>query len=300
VNLIGGKREWELKRYKMQKNTIKDLKPRFITSLICLILLFFLIGFAMQPYFKPVFVLALSVISCLALNEYFFIAKSKGIQYSSIASFSAVILYNFSLFFSTIYPQVTILSYVVLALFLVYLFISNFSRSQNALVSLSVTFFGMVYIVLPLSLFILIIYFFPDEPYKGQLWVLYLLVVTKMTDTGGLFTGKFLGKHKLSPKVSPNKTIEGAIGGILLSVAASIVFAYYSSLISVFCALILGFIVSVFAIFGDLGESLLKRDGGIKDSGRNIPGLGGVLDMVDSLIFTTPVLYLFLRLSMDK
>jgi phosphatidate cytidylyltransferase len=120
-----------------------------------------------------------------------------------------------------------------------------------------------------------------------------------MTDVGGLFTGKFLGKRKLLPVVSPNKTVEGAIGGIVASIITSVAFAYFGSLMSILGSIVLGFIISLFAMLGDLSESLLKRDGKIKDSGHNIPGLGGILDMVDSLLFTTPVIYLFLRLMMD-
>jgi phosphatidate cytidylyltransferase len=263
------------------------------------VLLIIIIGFAPYEYFKPFFVGAVSLISSLALIEYFQIAKSKGIIPAVSIAVTATVLYTFAVFLSIEFSALQALPWVVIGLFFAYLFISHFSIADNAVTSIAVTFFGIVYITIPLSMIVSIVYFFKDDPWKGQLWVIYLLAVTKMTDVGGLFTGKFLGKRKLLPIVSPNKTVEGAIGGIIASIITSIAFAYFGSLMSILGSIVLGFIISLFAMLGDLSESLLKRDGKIKDSGHNIPGLGGILDMVDSLLFTTPVIYLFLRLMMD-
>lgn len=283
----------------MKKEFMSDLKSRLVTSSICLVLLIILIGLAPFDYFKPIFVAAVSLVSSFALLEYFQIAKSKGILPRVSIAIIATILYTFAVFISIEFSSFQALPWIVIGLFLAYLFVSHFSIAENAVTSIAVTFFGMIYITVPLSMLVSIVYFFKDDPLKGQLWLIYLLAVTKMTDVGGLFIGKFFGKKKLIPTVSPNKTVEGALGGILASILTSVVFAYFSSLVSVFGAIILGLILSIFAMLGDLAESLLKRDGGIKDSGHNIPGLGGILDMVDSLIFTTPVIYLFLRLTMD-
>jgi phosphatidate cytidylyltransferase len=122
-----------------------------------------------------------------------------------------------------------------------------------------------------------------------------------MTDTGAYFTGKKFGKSKLAPHISPKKTIEGALGGMVFSLLTSLCFFFISDLfslsmqISFMESFVLGILVGVIGQIGDLIESLLKRDGGIKDSNQ-LPGLGGILDVVDSLIFTTPLIYFFLRI----
>lgn len=282
----------------MKKNAIKDLKQRLVTSAVCLIFLVIVITLAPHPFFKPIFTLLVSMVSSLALIEYFHIAKAKGIRPSTFIAVVATVLYTFSIFLANQYPQLTPLPFVVIGLFLLYLFIDHFSAASNALSSIATTFFGMIYVTVPLALFVPIIYFFKEDPSKGQLWILYLLATTKMTDVGALFSGRFLGKRKLLPKVSPNKTIAGAVGGTLCSIIVSLLFAYFSQIISIEQSIFLGFILSLFAQVGDLAESLLKRDGNIKDSGQNIPGLGGILDIVDSLIFTTPIVYLFLHITM--
>jgi phosphatidate cytidylyltransferase len=114
-------------------------------------------------------------------------------------------------------------------------------------------------------------------------------------DTAAYFGGKFLGKHKLFERVSPNKTWEGAIAGFLFAIAAAVVAKY--TLLDYFTmqdAIVLGVIVGIFGQLGDLVESLLKRDAGIKDSSSLIPGHGGVLDRFDSLLFVSPLVYLYL------
>jgi phosphatidate cytidylyltransferase len=118
---------------------------------------------------------------------------------------------------------------------------------------------------------------------------------------GGYFVGRFLGRHKLAEELSPNKTKEGALGGLIAAILMSVlllfigqrwggVFSRFSYTEFIFLGLVMGFLGQV----GDLAESLLKRDVGVKDSNK-IPGVGGLLDMVDSLLFTSPLVYLFLK-----
>ncbi|WP_141201597.1 phosphatidate cytidylyltransferase [Paludifilum halophilum] len=127
----------------------------------------------------------------------------------------------------------------------------------------------------------------------GFIWSLLALVVTWVNDTGAYFTGKRWGKRKLWPSVSPNKTVEGSLGGIFLSVLVSGLFGLLYPELGVFSTvLFIGFLVSVVGQVGDLVESALKRTTGVKDSGSLLPGHGGILDRFDSLLLVFPVLYL--------
>jgi phosphatidate cytidylyltransferase len=125
-----------------------------------------------------------------------------------------------------------------------------------------------------------------------------LIAVTKITDVGAYFVGKLFGKHPLAPYLSPRKTIEGAIGGFCSAVALSLFFCIIGRSVgwdlSVWHAAWLGMVIGILSQVGDLAESLLKRDAAVKDSNR-IPGIGGVLDLLDSVLFTSPVVYFFIR-----
>lgn len=141
----------------------------------------------------------------------------------------------------------------------------------------------------------------PVEP-TGRILLLYLVLVVKSSDVGAYFTGRFLGRHKMAPVLSPNKTWEGCVGGVLFSLLVSVVFRWIAggTFGSLVCgwgdAVVLGLLLPVTAIIGDLFESMLKRASGVKDSGRFIPGMGGILDVLDSLLFGSPVLYAYVVL----
>jgi phosphatidate cytidylyltransferase len=132
----------------------------------------------------------------------------------------------------------------------------------------------------------------------GQNWVYLAMLTTFANDTGAYFIGRARGKHKLAPTISPAKTWEGAIGGLICAILAAIVIATVLNLISPFTfrywqIILLGFLVSLFAQLGDLVESLLKRNMGVKESGNLLPGHGGILDRFDSLIFVGAVVYYY-------
>ncbi len=136
----------------------------------------------------------------------------------------------------------------------------------------------------------------------GRWLILYLVAVVKCSDIGAYFTGRFLGRHKLFPRLSPKKTWEGFFGGVAASVAVSAIFQQATGgmlgkvAFSMGHALVLGLVLAVAGVLGDLFESLLKRASDTKDSGTLIPGMGGLLDVLDSLLFGAPVLYAYARL----
>ena len=119
---------------------------------------------------------------------------------------------------------------------------------------------------------------------------------TVLTDTGAYFVGRVLGKHLLAPAISPKKTVEGAIGGALVCVAAVALVAPHLVPISTAAALGLGAVITVAGQLGDLFESFLKRRAGVKDSSHLIPGHGGLLDRLDSLLLVSPLVYTYLKL----
>lgn len=128
----------------------------------------------------------------------------------------------------------------------------------------------------------------------GLGYVIFLFVTIVLTDTGCYYFGKKFGKHKLAPIVSPKKTIEGAIGGALCALIGAIIVGQFINLTFI-QSVIAGILCTVFAQVGDLCESLIKRDAGVKDSGNTLPGHGGFLDRTDSFVFTIPVLFYYLK-----
>lgn len=127
---------------------------------------------------------------------------------------------------------------------------------------------------------------------SGLGFLLLLFFTILMTDIGGYVFGSKFGKTPLAPIVSPKKTVEGAIGGTILALAASMIIGYIIH-IEWYQSLIAGILITTFAQIGDLAESLIKRDAGVKDSGNSLPGHGGFLDRADSYLFSTPVAYFY-------
>ncbi len=136
-----------------------------------------------------------------------------------------------------------------------------------------------------------------EQPgWDGPGFVVLALAFAWLSDTGGYFAGRAFGKRKLYEAVSPKKTVEGALGGLAASLAGAIVaHLWLLSNLPLTNALILGVVATVLGQAGDLGESLLKRSTGVKDSGAILPGHGGILDRIDALILTSTVVYLYAR-----
>jgi len=279
-----------------------QLRNRLLFSTLLSVALLLLIYLSFDPIFKPVFALTIATVISLSLYEYYQISAKKGFPPLMEIGIVTGILYSFSIFFSLMYPVTLFLPPLVLGLSLFVSFLYFFYTDESPLVKLAITFFGLVYIAIPLSFTICINYFFPEGALQdGRWWLVYAIAVTKFTDTGAYFSGKLLGKSPLAPEISPKKTREGAIGGLLTAIVISVLLPFIAEMVthkrvlqislleSVFLGSILGFVAQI----GDLAESLLKRDAGVKDSNQ-LPGLGGMLDIIDSLIFTIPLVYFFL------
>jgi phosphatidate cytidylyltransferase len=173
------------------------------------------------------------------------------------------------------------------------------SRSNTAgILAISTTLFGLMYVPWLMN-FIQEINFFPGLGGNGKFYVLYFILVTKFSDMGAYAVGSLIGRHKMIPRISPAKTWEGFGGAIVISAGASVVFAHFAGDrlygMTPLHAIIIGAVLSMTAVVGDLIESLFKREAGVKDSGSFFPGIGGVLDLLDSLLFNAPIMYLYLR-----
>ncbi|AOH54318.1 phosphatidate cytidylyltransferase [Peribacillus muralis] len=136
-------------------------------------------------------------------------------------------------------------------------------------------------------------YLFETRDSLGLIYILLTLFTIWATDSGAYFIGKAIGKRKLWPEISPNKTVEGFIGGLFSAMIVGVLFYAFSSLdYTLFQLLVISLIIGVFGQLGDLVQSAYKRHYGVKDSGKLLPGHGGILDRLDSLIFILPILHL--------
>jgi phosphatidate cytidylyltransferase len=169
--------------------------------------------------------------------------------------------------------------------------------------SLASTLFGLVYVALMLQFLVAIITPLPGDtisPDGRLLLCLWLVAVTKFCDTGALLSGMAFGRHKMSPTISPKKTWEGAIGGVLISMGIGALFAWlardaFPAHLTPLVAALIAAPIAVVGIVADLVESVLKRRASRKDSGQTIPGIGGMFDLSDSLILAAPMGYFLFR-----
>lgn len=244
----------------------------------------------------------MNLVIARALWEFYRICEARGLaSFKVLGVCGAVALVSGSWFFYQRRDFVT-LSYdfdiFILLLFILGVFLRQFPQKHNpaAITTMAVTLFGLLYVGW-LGNFATRINF---ATANGRYFVLLLIVITKFTDIGAYLAGTFMGRHKLIPRISPKKTWEGAIGGIVLAVLGAFLcpalWPQELARVTPLHAAILGLLLGAAAVVGDLAESLIKREANVKDSSNILPGHGGCLDMIDSLLFTAPLLYVYLRL----
>jgi len=191
-------------------------------------------------------------------------------------------------------PEIILAALFVSLLGSVLLVLVQYGSLGNGLQTLCSLCIGTLYVSFCLAHLVLI----RSMP-EGIAWLLVLSAVTAGGDTGAYYIGRAIGRHKLCPVISPGKTIEGAIGGILAgSVCAVMTGLYFLPQTSPFLIVLAAVLLSLVGIAGDLTESIIKRSAGLKDSGTLLFGHGGVLDRIDSLLLAGPVLYFFLFYGM--
>lgn len=237
-----------------------------------------------------VFAIALIVVALLGLWEYFRIVytdlekkmlaliQAAGYGFGALAMLS-IHYRNFNLLLLTL-----ALNLITVAIFS----ILRFRTHQDAPQVVAKQMFGIIYIPVFLSFLILI-----RNSVEGPLWIVFILWVVAWGDTGALYTGTLWGRHKLCPAVSPKKTVEGALGGLLANLISGWLFKliFFGAMPGTACVLV-SLTAGAVGQAGDLFESEFKRAAGVKDSGNILPGHGGILDRIDALLFAAPVAYL--------
>jgi phosphatidate cytidylyltransferase len=182
------------------------------------------------------------------------------------------------------------LSSILSLVFLLFLAFHLLTDRDSFFLSVSVMGMGLVYVTWFLGHLVLL-----RLLEHGPEWVLLLAMITWGTDSGALFVGKLIGRKKLAPAISPNKTIEGAVGGVVFGTGLAILARYwFLPFFPLNEVIVLALVMSIAGQTGDLVESMFKRANQVKDSGHLLPGHGGILDKIDSFIFTIPVLYYYL------
>lgn len=231
----------------------------------------------------------------LGLNEFFdLILRKKVPIYKKLGIFIGLLI-PLGIHFKFKPTEEWMLTFVLLAF--IAFFILQFVRKDhsNAILGISTTVFGVLYVSWLCSYLIKIKYL-PN----GSSLILFLLLVSKLGDAGAYLIGNKFGKHSLLKRISPNKSIEGALGGFFVSLFVAIISKIYLPAIPLIHLIVLGCLVGIAAQLGDLSESLIKRDCNVKDSGKFIPNQGGVLDILDSILFSAPVVYLYVMVILPR
>jgi phosphatidate cytidylyltransferase len=255
-----------------------------------------------------VFIIFMTVLAVVGLLEFYGLVEKEGmVCFKTLGVMGGVILmvgtflkFQGVLGLHETPARVNDFEIIVFILFVLGLCFRQFLSKSNTkgILAISTTLFGLLYVPWLLN-FMQKIYFFPGLEDQGKFYVLYFIVVTKFSDSGAYLVGSLIGRHKMIPRISPGKTWEGFGGAIVVSTGASIAFAGLAGArlagMTLTHAIVLGIILSTSAVVGDLIESIFKREAGVKDSGRFFPGIGGILDLLDSLLFNAPLMYLYLR-----
>ena len=270
---------------------------RWLTAIVALPILVYLIGFG--P--RELLYLFLFLFSLAGLNEFYRLTlPDLSIFIKSVTGVLCLLLF-LGMYRGDVWLLLGLISFTVVIPMLFYLFYDP-TRGEKYLSEIGALVTGLIYVCLPLAMLMQIdnsdnnLYYL-RHGIKG-VWIFFLLVITFANDTGAFYSGKLFGKHKLYETVSPKKTWEGSIGGLIFAFVVGIAFFKIFKLhpVNPFAFLLI-FLLSFAGQVGDLAESMLKRNFNVKDSGVLLPGHGGVLDRIDSLLFAAPVLYVYLKMT---
>lgn len=263
---------------------------RELTSVLALPLLIWIVGWAADG----IYIALIVMISILAQYEFLTLGERKGYPVNKVLSI-VLMLFLLSTFLLT-EVSVEIGVFAVL-LFIPAAYVFGNSSVEEGLPASAVCVLGTLYVGMLSGALLRLRLDFPE----GTRLIFFLLIVVWMCDAGAFYIGKQFGKRRLSPRVSPKKTVEGLLGGIVFAVIAATIihFTFFPSF-PLPHAIIAAVLLSIAGVIGDLAESLWKRSADVKDSGTLIPGHGGFLDRLDSILFTAPILYTYWFMMTQK
>lgn len=268
-----------------------NLTRRLITGFL-LILLVTWVLFAAPLW---VFAVVTTAFTGLGLSEFFALVRRKGIVIEQWIGLGVGLMIPLSLFLNFEPTKGWELFLMVLAFLTLFILQLRRDDSSQAILGVSTALFGIFYVSWCFS-FLIKLRFVQEPGLPGGEWlVALLLLITKGGDVGAYIVGSLLGRHTLLRRISPSKTWEGAAGGLALSLLAAAAMKPVFASVPWGRLLFLGLLLGVSGQLGDLSESLIKRDCQVKDSGRILPGMGGVLDVLDSLLFASPICYFYVR-----
>jgi phosphatidate cytidylyltransferase len=273
------------------------MNKRYIGSVILAPLIVFL--FLGGNYLKTLVL----IISLVAMHEFYKVVKEKNIHAMSILGYILCIIYYFLINNNLEFKYMILI--FTLSVFIMFC-IPVFNTKYN-FVDIAITMLGFLYIAVFFSFIVLIniktLNFRGNTIFVGKYLIWLVFLSSWICDTTAYYGGRYLGKHKLCPKVSPKKTIEGSISGLVGSVAACIIFGMLINKYSVSMNLLhiniynyafIGLLCGIFSQFGDLAASSIKRYVGVKDYSQLIPGHGGILDRFDSILFSAAIVYYYI------
>jgi phosphatidate cytidylyltransferase len=258
---------------------------RLLTIIVSIPIIFACTYYGGWSFF--IFVTALALFS---LNEFYSLMNRKGYSPSYFVGSIVTVFFTWFTTYTLKHPHwepyaTGILTTAIILTFSAGIFLK---KAQNSTVNASITLLGILYIGWMFSFLILI-----RELTLHGAYLFFLMIAVWACDTTAYMVGTFLGRIKLSPYISPRKTVEGAVSGFAVSVIAAAVFSRMINM-SLMHGIILGIIIGIVGQISDLVESLIKRDAGVKDSSNMIPGHGGFLDRMDSFILTAPIMYYYI------
>jgi phosphatidate cytidylyltransferase len=244
-----------------------------------------------KPFRGTLVVILVALLMVPALFELSKLAAAKGVKILLPCSLPAAVLIS-----TSYYWPFFIFTFDIFALFLAFTLMACFLYQRvryglsGVLANCGAACFSIIYLGLLGA--------FAPATYVdfGPGYLLMLIFVVKCSDIGAYTAGRFFGKHKFSPVISPKKTWEGMAGGVVLAALVSVAFAVFCDIMSWRLAIVFGVVFAFIGQLGDLAESMLKRDAETKDSSNSVPGFGGILDVVDSILITAPFGYLFFSL----
>jgi len=244
-----------------------------------------------SAYFYPLCGVVVSLLTFIGLYEFFYMVEKKGVRMFKPMGLIVGVLIPATIYYKFNVNEGWQFLFVVVGIFVLFILELTKKETHQPILSISATVFGIIYIAWCFS-FVLRI----RQLDEGILLTIFLITVTKASDIGAYMWGKQFGTTQLLAKISPKKTVEGAIAGFFTSVGVGTAFVPFIKTITAAETFFVVIILAVIAQLGDLFESLIKRDCQVKDSGKLLPGMGGVLDVIDSIIFTAPTFYLYLTM----